>query len=229
MTDAEIAALTQVVAIDGPAGAGKSSCARRVATELRYAFLDTGAMYRAATWNAVHQGIDLDDAEALAEATRQMELTLDETEDGVSVTVDGRDVSHEIRTPEITRIIYKLDQRPAVREHLVELQRRFALRGPIVAEGRDMGTVVFPAARCKVFLDASVDERAMRRMRQLAEKGMPGDFETIRSEIAERDEMTRTRAVAPLRPADDAVIVDSTGMTLDEVVAALVALARERL
>lgn len=229
MTDAEIAALTKVVAIDGPAGAGKSSCARRVATELGFSFLDTGAMYRAATWNAVHRGIDLDDAEALAEATRQMELVLDETADGVRVTVDGHDVSQAIRTPEITRIIYKLDQRPAVREHLVELQRRFALRGPIVAEGRDMGTVVFPAARCKVFLDASVDERATRRMRQLEEKGMPGDFETIRREIAERDEMTRTRAVAPLRPAEDAVIVDSTGLTLDEVVAALVALARERL
>ncbi|MCC6156005.1 MAG: (d)CMP kinase, partial [Candidatus Hydrogenedentes bacterium] len=158
--------ITDVLAIDGPAGAGKSTVARRVAETLGFAFLDTGAMYRAATWNAIHRGIDMDDGDALAEATRAMKLVIRESVQGQTVHVDGRDITQAIRTPDVTKRIAKLDHNAAVRAHLVELQRAFGARGRTVAEGRDMGTVVFPAAKCKVYLDASLDERARRRARE---------------------------------------------------------------
>lgn len=219
--------ITHIVAIDGPAGAGKSTVARRVADALGFRFLDTGAMYRAATWWAMDQGIDLDDADALVAATKAMPLELREEDGRLRVIVDGHDVSEAIRTPEVTRLIYKLDQNAGVRARLVDLQREFGARGPAVAEGRDMGTVVFPNARCKVFLDASLDERARRRAEEMRAKGQEVDFNALRAEIHERDEKTRTRAVAPLRQAEDAVYVDTSDMTIDEAVAAIVRLARE--
>ncbi|MBI2435013.1 MAG: (d)CMP kinase [Candidatus Hydrogenedentes bacterium] len=220
---------TQIVAIDGPAGAGKSSSARTVAEKLGFAFLDTGAMYRAATWWALHQHVDLEDPEALVESTRRMELQMEDTPKGTRVLVNGHDVSDAIRTPEVTRVIFRLDQNSAVRRQLVELQRRFGERQPTVAEGRDIGTVVFPKAKCKVFLDASIEERAQRRARQLEEKGAKVDLEQLRAEIHERDEKTRNRADSPLRPAEDAVILDTTNLTFDAVVDEIVRLAREKL
>lgn len=220
---------TRIVAIDGPAGAGKSTVARRVAERLGFAFLDTGAMYRAATWRALARGVDLHDPEALEASTRDMRLEMDETPSGQRVTVDGEDVTAAIRTPEVTRLIYRLDQIPGVRRILVDHQRRFGERGPTVAEGRDIGTVVFPAAKCKIYLDASLDCRTRRRAAELAAKGLPVDFDQLREEIRDRDEKSRTRADSPLRRADDAVLVDSTDLTADQVVDALVALARERL
>jgi cytidylate kinase len=220
---------TQIVAIDGPAGAGKSTVARRVAAILGFAFLDTGAMYRAATWWAVHKAVDLEDSAALAENTGRMQLLLDETPSGQRVLVNSTDITDAIRTPEITRLIYRLDQIPAVREQLVELQRAFGARQPTVAEGRDMGTVVFPGARCKIYLDASLDERTRRRARDLREKGYEVDETALRREIHERDEQGMTRATSPLRPADDAVRVDTSELSQDEVVERIVQLARERL
>ncbi len=220
---------TQIVAIDGPAGAGKSSCAKRVAKSLGFAFLDTGAMYRAATWWALHQGIPLDDPDALAESTQGMELEISETESGQRVLVNDHDVTQVIRTPEVTRVIYKLDQNSAVRRHLVELQRRFGERAPTVAEGRDIGTVVFPKARCKIYLDASIEARAQRRALELEAKGMTVDRAQLAAEIHERDEQSKNRLDSPLRRAEDAVLVDTTRMTQDEVVAEIVRLARERL
>ncbi|MBI5094068.1 MAG: (d)CMP kinase [Candidatus Hydrogenedentes bacterium] len=221
--------LTQIIAIDGPAGAGKSTVARKVAEAMNFAFLDTGAMYRAATWWALEQRIDLDDPVALAEATRSMQLDLNEEEGVLRVRVNGHDITDAIRTPEVTRQIYRLDQNAQVREHLVELQRVFGGRGPTVAEGRDMGTVVFPKARCKVFLDASLDERTRRRAAELAAKGVAIDLDALKAEIHERDEKTRTRAVAPLRRADDAALVDTTRLTIEQAVDAIVHLARTRL
>lgn len=218
---------THIVAIDGPAGAGKSSTAKRVAEVLGYSFLDTGAMYRAATWNAVQQGISLDDGEALAEATRVMQLDVEESPSGQRVLVNGQDVTDAIRTPEITRIIFKLDQNPAVRRHLVALQQRVGAQRPTVAEGRDIGTVVFPKAHCKIYMDASLDERTRRRARQLEEKGGVVDYAALKAEIAERDEKAINRADSPLRPADDAVILDTTQLSFDEVVDAVVRLARQ--
>ncbi len=221
--------LTEIVAIDGPAGAGKSTIARRLAEALDFAFLDTGAMYRAATWRAVHKGADLNDAQAVLDSVQTMRLELDDTAQGLVVRVDGEDVTQAIRTPEITRLIFHIDQNPAVREQLVALQRIYAQRRPTVAEGRDMGTVVFPHAKCKIFLDASLEVRTQRRARELEAKGLAVDLEQLRQEIHERDEKTRNRAVAPLRQAPDAVLVDTSHMTADEVVARLTALARERL
>jgi len=221
--------ITQIIAIDGPAGAGKSTVARKVAEAMNYAFLDTGAMYRAATWWALEQGINLDDPDALADATRSMKLELNEEQGVLRVRVNSRDITDAIRTQEVTRQIYRLDQNAQVREHLVELQRVFGGKAPTVAEGRDMGTVVFPKARCKVFLDASLDERTRRRAAEMTAKGVAIDLDVLKAEIHDRDEKTRTRAVAPLRRADDAVLVDTTNVTIQQVVDSIVQLARTRL
>jgi len=219
----------QIVAIDGPAGAGKSSVAKRVAQELDFHYLDTGAMYRAATWRALHKGIDLDDAEALAISTQAMELGIEEGAEGQRVRVDGRDVTDAIRSSEVTRAIYKLDQNSAVRRCLVALQRRFGEGQPTVAEGRDIGTVVFPKAKCKIYLDASLDERTRRRARQLEMKGVSVDCTELRADIEERDEKSMNRADSPLRRAEDAVLLDTTALGPGEVVEAIARLARERL
>lgn len=221
--------ITDIVAIDGPAGAGKSSCARLAAERLGFAFLDTGAMYRAATWRALHLGIDLDDREATRASTCAMDLDLLDADGRLVVRVDGADVSQAIRTPEVTRQIYKLDENPEVRAHLVELQRAFGAKRPTVAEGRDMGTVVFPEARCKIYLDASIDERARRRARELEARGTAVDFDALREEIRVRDEKTMTRAVAPLRRAEDAELLDTTGLSQEAVVERIVGLARTKL
>lgn len=221
--------ITQIVAIDGPAGAGKSTVARRVAARLGFSFLDTGAMYRAATWRALDAGADLDDETAMAVSTRAMELDISEHQGVQRVLVDGRDVTQAIRSPEVTRLIYKLDRKRDVRAHLVELQREFGARAPTVAEGRDIGTVVFPRAKCKIFLVASLDERARRRAAEMAQRGVPVEYETLREEIRVRDEMSASREESPLRQAEDAVLVDTSTMTIDEVVEHLSALAGERL
>ena len=219
----------KVVAIDGPAGAGKSSVSRQVATVLDFAFLDTGAMYRAATWRALSLNLDLNNQESLIESTREMHLEMEETDTGVKVVVDGQDVTEAIRTPEVTRNIYRLDQITGVRRRLVELQRQFGCRRPTVAEGRDIGTVVFPGARCKVYLDASLECRAGRRAREMESKGVQVNFKELLEEIRERDEKSMTRTDSPLRQAEDAILVDTTAMTPNQVVERVVSLARERL
>ena len=221
--------LTEIVAIDGPAGAGKSTVARRVARELGMAFLDTGAMYRAATWRALKEGIAMDDPDALTASTSSMKYALMGDEGAPRVMVDGQDMTKQIRTHEVTDNIRHLDGIPGLRAHLVALQREIASRRPTVAEGRDMGTVVFPDAKCKVFLDASLDSRTRRRAGELGGAADDVDLARLRDDIHRRDENDRSRAASPLRPADDAIIIDTTDMSLDEVTAAIVALARERL
>lgn len=220
---------TMIVAIDGPAGAGKSSVSRHVARELGFAFLDTGAMYRAATWRAITHNVPLDDTVALVRSTEQMNLELVEHPGGIHVFVDGQEVTHDIRTPEITRQIARLDQIPGVRRHLVELQRQFGCRRPTVAEGRDIGTVVFPQARCKIYLDASLECRAKRRAAELEAKGITVSLAQLMEEIKERDYLSMTRADSPLRQAEDAIRIDTTNMTQAQVITAIVQLARERL
>ncbi len=230
MSDApDPAAITQIVAIDGPAGAGKSTTARRVAQALGFAFLDTGAMYRAATWRALARGIDMDDPEAATASTQAMRYEVRPTASGDRILVDDTDVTDAIRTPEVTRMIHRIDNIPAVRACLVDTQRRVAAVRPTVAEGRDMGTVVFPAARCKVFLDASLEERARRRHAELTAKGVSTDFDELLREVHERDERNRNRETSPLRKADDAILVDTTHLSPDEAVATIVRLAKERL
>ncbi len=219
--------ITDIVAIDGPAGVGKSTVAERVAQALGFAYLDTGAMYRAATWWALHRRIDLDDTEAVVASTRALPLEMREDDGRLRVLVDGQDVTVRIRFPEVTREVCRIDQNPQVRQHLVSLQRAFGAKQPTVAEGRDICTVVFPKAKCKVFLDASLEERARRRAAQLRAQGVDVDLEALRQGILERDENTRQRRESPLRRAEDASLVDTTAMTLDEVVDRVVCLARE--
>lgn len=221
--------ITQIVAIDGPAGAGKSTVARRVAERLGFAFLDTGAMYRAATWWAMRNGVDMTNESALVESTQMLPLELREHDGALQVLVAGEDVSQSIRRRDVTENIRLLDGIPAVRAPLVRLQRQIGCMKPTVAEGRDIGTVVFPRARCKVYLDASIDERARRRAKELESKGEHVDDSRLQDEILRRDENDRGRACAPLRQAEDAVRIDTSGMTLDEVVESIVQHAKSRL
>jgi len=217
-----------VIAIDGPAASGKSTVARLVANTTGFVYLDTGAMYRAVTLRAMRLGGDMTDPDALADIARQAKIDLQWTGDGTRVMLDGDDVTENIRTPDVTAQIYLIDQVPAVRAELVARQQKFGSAGRVVAEGRDIGTVVFPRARCKVFMEASLDERARRRCQDLLAAGTDSKLGDVRLAIAERDRKTMDRAVAPLRPAEDAVHIDTTHLTADQVAAAVLRLARER-
>jgi len=219
--------LTQVVAIDGPAGAGKSTVARRVAGELGFHFLDSGAMYRAATWHCLDRGVNLSDENAVVQAVAEMPLRLIETPAGLEVRIDGTDVTRAIRTPEVTAAIHCIDAYPGVRAQLVAQQRAFAQRGPTVAEGRDMGTVVFPHAKCKIFLVAAIEERARRRALEWAQAGHAVDLDRLIADIRLRDERNETRTHSPLVQAPDAERLDTTNLTLDEAVAAIIERAKE--
>ncbi|MFO7774221.1 MAG: (d)CMP kinase [Candidatus Hydrogenedentota bacterium] len=220
-------AITDIVAIDGPAGAGKSTVARGVADALGYAFLDTGAMYRAATWWVLRHNIDFDDPRAIEDAVRVLPLEMREEAGRSRVWVGEHEVTDDIRTSAVTDNIWRVDEVPGVRRHLVELQRAFGAKQPTVAEGRDMGTVVFPDARCKIYLDAQPEVRARRRTDELQARGQEADYETVLAAIRERDHRGMTRADSPLRPAPDAVRIDTTGMSLKEAVDAIVREARK--
>lgn len=218
--------LTAIVAIDGPAGAGKSTIARGVAEALGFAFLDTGAMYRAATWNVMNRGIDFADEDAVTEATCSARIDVQDIDGAQRVSVDDTDITEAIRSADVTERIRLLSNNPGVREHLVTLQRNIGAQRPTVAEGRDMGSVVFPQARCKIFLDASIDERARRRYEELVAKGQAADLKEIRDAVARRDDSDRNRVHGPLIQADDAEVIDSTALTPDAVVAAIVSRAK---
>jgi cytidylate kinase len=216
--------LRPIIAIDGPAGAGKSTTARRLAERLGMRFLDTGALYRAVTLKAWRSGLEPSDEAgvvALAEAAR-IELVFHG--DDMRVLLDGDDVSDEIRGPGVTNAVSVVAALPGVRAAMIPRQREFAADGGVVAEGRDIGTVVFPDADLKVYLDADPAVRAARRARERSDD----DVQKVRSELVERDRRDSSRKVAPLRAADDAVRIDSTDLSLDEVVDAIARLVRER-
>ena len=217
-----------IVAIDGPAGAGKSTVARKVANRLGLLFLDTGAMYRAITWKAMQQGLPLDDAEAITRLAQDSHIVLQPGQDGDRVSIDGQDVTDAIRSPEVTRNVSQVSAHAGVREVLVDRQREMAKDGGVVAEGRDIGTVVFPNAPVKIFLVASPMERARRRAKDLEAKGHTVNLEELAAEIARRDAFDSNRAVSPLMPASDAVHVDTDTMTADQVVDRILAIAQER-
>jgi CMP/dCMP kinase len=205
-----------VVAIDGPAGSGKSTVARRLAEALGLGYLDTGAMYRSVTFAALANGIDLDDAGKVAELARDIEIDL--APDG-TVTVDGVDATIQIRGPEVTRSVSVVAANQAVRTELVSRQREWTRRrGGGVLEGRDIGTVVFPSATLKVYLTADPDVRATRRAQEVTDL----DYDQVAADLARRDRHDSSRASDPLRQADDALIVDTSSLTIDEVVALLV-------
>jgi CMP/dCMP kinase len=212
-----------VIAIDGPSGAGKSTVARLLARRLGYTYIDTGALYRAVGWKAKQEGIDPADGAALDALCERIDVSLGHDSDGQRVFLNGQDISGEIRTPEMGMLASAVSMSPAVRARLLTLQRNLGERGGVVMDGRDIGTVVFPKADVKIFLDAGAEERGRRRYRELRDKGMPVDLATITAEIRARDQQDSSRKIAPLRPAPDAVTVDSSAMTIDEVVEAMLA------
>jgi len=215
---------TRVVAIDGPAGAGKSSASRGLAERLGFAYVDTGGMYRAVGVLAEERRIALDDDPALAHLIDG--LRIDSA--GERLVVDGRDLSDAIRTAAAGELASRVSTRPVVRERLVALQRMLGARGDVVMEGRDIGTVVFPDAGLKVFLTASPEERARRRARELAARGELADERQLAADIARRDRRDSERAHSPLKPAADAVIVDTSGVDLPTVVTRLTMLVESR-
>jgi CMP/dCMP kinase len=217
-----------IIAIDGPSGAGKSTLAKRLAKALDFIYLDTGAMYRALALKVLRQGIDPADDARLAELIEATEIDLSERCGKLAVLLDGADVAAEIRTPEVSQMASKVSALRSVRERMLKLQRAMGQRGSVVAEGRDIGTVIFPDAEVKIFLDASVAERARRRWEELKAAGRPVDLHETQCEIEERDRRDSGRDVAPLRKAQDAWVIDSSGASADEVTAAVLAHVRKR-
>jgi len=219
-----------IIAIDGPSGAGKSSVSKLVAIELGFSCLDTGAMYRSIAWQAVHDGVALDDAEALGEIARTHDIGFTHEPGNpspIGVAIGGNDVTLAIRTAEIDRAVSPVSAVPAVREALVAQQQRIGRAGDYVVEGRDIGTVVFPDAEVKVFLTASDEARARRRVLQNEQRGVGStDFDEVLADIICRDQYDSSRAASPLKAADDAVIVDSSDMTIEEVVERICNLAK---
>lgn len=216
-----------IVAIDGPAGSGKSTIARELAHRLDFEKLDTGALYRTVALSCVRDGIDLEDEVAVCAQARSACISFDSSGDATRISLDGDDVSEAIRTPQIDRVVSKVSAYPGVREAMLPVQRSFAEDRNVVAEGRDIGTVVFPNAQVKVFLTADPRERARRRVLQRHE-GEVVSAAQVESEVDEtlrdlerRDALDSTRETAPLRPADDAVHIDSSSFTIEEVVAAI--------
>ncbi len=207
------------VAIDGPAGSGKSTVAKRIAHDYHILYLDTGAMYRACAMKALEAGADLDNETELMDIFRDMQLDVVYEGDVQRTILDGRDVSEEIRRPEISTAASMVSKHPSVRMHMVEKQREIAGKNSCVLDGRDIGTVVLPDADFKFFLTATPEVRAKRRYDELVAKGHQVDFEELKREIVRRDDRDSTRALAPLKQAEDAIAVDTTGMTIEEVVA----------
>lgn len=218
-----------VIAIDGPAGTGKSSVSRRVAAELGANYIDTGAMYRVATLRVLRAGVALDDPHAIDEATDGLTISVTNDPGKQIVLMDGDDVTAEIRGDDVTRAVSAVSAVPAVRTRLVQAQRDLAQSGVSVLEGRDIGTVVFPDAAVKVYLTASPEARAQRRHDQNTAAGMDSDYQTVLQDVIRRDHLDSTRPTSPLRPADDAVQVDTTDLGIEEVIAKLVELARDRI
>lgn len=222
--------LPNIIAIDGPAASGKSTLGRRLADALGYLFFDTGVMYRAVTWGALRRGIPITDeaaVTALAESA-QIDVRPPSKEDGrpCDVLLDGVDVTWETRRPEVDANVSPVSAYPGVRRALTLQQRRIGLRGRVVMVGRDIGTVVLPEADLKVYLDASPEERARRRYLEIINRGESADYEQILAGVRKRDEIDSGRAVAPLRPAEDAVILDSDRLDADQVFARVEALCQ---
>ncbi len=214
-----------IIAIDGPSGAGKGTIARTIAERLHYRHVDTGAMYRAVAWKALHDRVALDDEPAVAALAQRSNLALE----AGRVIIDDQDVTKEIRTPDIDKAASSVARMPRVREVLVSRQRRMAEDGGIVMEGRDIGSVVFPDADLKIYLDASTEERARRRMNDPAHSGGQAGQAAVAASIEARDRSDSTRTASPLTMAADAVLIDTTGMAVAQVVERVMALVQERI
>lgn len=218
-----------VIAIDGPAGAGKSTVARAVAQALDYLYIDTGAMYRAITLAVLDAGIQPDDAVKVELLARGVNVELVQAPTGLRVLLDGDDVTERVRAPEVSQAVSLVAAIPGVRQHLVKKQRKLARRGGVVMDGRDIGTVVLPDADVKLFLTATPAERAKRRWRELQAAGHLEPLDAIRKNIEDRDRLDATRDIAPLRKASDAIEIDSTAKTVEEVVERVLEVVRKEL
>jgi len=221
--------IVQVITIDGPGGAGKGTLCKAMAEALNWHLLDSGAIYRVLALAALHHQVDITSEEALVPIAAHLDVRFMPADGEMAVILEGEDVSGEIRTQEVSNTASKVAAFPRVREALLRRQRGFREAPGLIADGRDMGTVVFPDAQVKIFLDASSEERAHRRMLQLQEKGFSVNFERLLSEIKERDDRDRNRAIAPLRPAEDALVLDSTSMSIEQVIETALNYAREKL
>lgn len=217
------------VAIDGPAGAGKSTISRAVAQELGFVYIDTGAMYRAVGLAAARGGVALDDGAAVDALLADLALDIRYDNGEQRIFLEEEDVSEAIRTPEMSMQASRVSAIPAVREKLLELQRSLAASTNVIMDGRDIGTVVLPDASIKIFLTASCEDRARRRYEEMIAKGMPVEFDRLKAEIEERDKNDSSRATAPLKAADDAAIIDTSGNTLEASIALLTNYIKERM
>lgn len=206
-----------VIAVDGPSGVGKGELTKRLASALDYELLDSGAIYRVLGYAVRKAGLALFDEESVVQEAKLLNLSFECLDDGVHVLLNGEDVSSEIRTEEAGNNASKVAAYPSVRMALLQRQREFLKEPGLIADGRDMGTVVFPKANVKLFLDASAEVRANRRMLQLQQKGKEADYQKVLAEIKERDDRDRNRPVAPLKPADDALVIDTSDMTIEDV------------
>jgi cytidylate kinase len=213
--------IPETITIDGPAASGKSTLGHRLAQALGYLYFDTGVMYRAVTWLALNQGMDIGDGAAITTLAEraQIDVLPPSVEDGraYTVLVDGQDITWDIRLPEVEAYVSPVSAYPGVRKALSAQQRRIGQRGKVVMVGRDIGTVILPDADLKIYLDASVEERARRRFVELHGRGQPADYEEILQAMRRRDEIDSQRKVAPLRPAEDAIILCSDGLNADQV------------
>jgi len=218
-----------IIAIDGPAGAGKSTVAKHLAAHFGLLNLETGAMYRAFALKALRSGAGLDNAPALEDLAVRTAILLEPTANGNRVLLDGADVTGEIRDPEVTQAASRVSVHPAIRAWMVDLQREMGSKGGVVMEGRDIGTVVFPDAELKFFLDASPEARSQRRYEQSGSGAAVVTPEAISKELRERDERDRNRAESPLRAAPDAVVIDSTSLSLGEVLSRIEGIVGQRL
>lgn len=214
-----------VVAIDGPAGAGKSTVARIAAEKLGYTYIDTGAMYRGVAWKALQQKQEITDA-LILDVVRDIDVDLHYEGGATTVTVDGTDVSKAIRTPKVSHLVSQVAKLGPVREKMVALQRKMAERGSVLMDGRDIATNVLPHADVKIYLTASIEERARRRCKELQEKGHAVRLSDIRADIAARDKADMERKISPLVQADDAMRLDTTGMSINEVVEKILEMCR---
>jgi CMP/dCMP kinase len=217
-----------VIAIDGPAGAGKSTVARKLAERLQLSYVDSGATYRAAALKVLEDGISPDDSDAVVSAVRSADIRLDLRGPKLNVFLNGQNVTEQLRSPAVTQAAAKVSRLPEVRLKLIELQRTLAQGQDVIMEGRDIGSVVLPEAALKIFLTAQPEERARRRFKDERDQGRPANLTQTLDELATRDQLDSKRKISPLVAAPDALAIDSTGLTADQVVDKILALAREK-
>ncbi|PAB00576.1 (d)CMP kinase [Enterococcus canintestini] len=216
------------IAIDGPASSGKSTVAKILAKDYGFIYTDTGAMYRSVTYLAIKHGVAFSDAKSLVNLIHQYPITFKQTEEGQLVFIDGEDVSQAIRQPDVTNNVSEVSAHELVRKELVKQQQIIAENGGVVMDGRDIGTAVLPNAQVKIFLVASVLERAQRRYKENQTKGIQTDFETLKAEIEKRDYIDSHREVSPLKQAKDAVLIDTTGKSIEDVVATIKTVVKDK-